>query len=389
MDSNDRRTGDDPVPETWFAPAERMADDELRRTVSSVEDNPLMDTLLWTVGGVIAVLNTERQILAINDALLAMLGLEDAGQTLGLRPGEALDCAHATDHTGGGGTSRFCATCGVAIALVTCQSTGKPDERECVITVVRDGQEMEMDLRVRACPVRIGDQTLILLILDDISEAKRHLSLSRTFLHDFSNTVAALVGASEMLVLGNVDRWMERAGQVKHIAYRLAREIDIQRSLLNPERRDCPVEPREVAARELVDELEGTLRDHPAARTRELRFDPGPNGAAVTTDPSLALRVLTNMVVNALEASEPGKEVRVAVAPDGDQLVFSVWNEGVIPVEVSPRIFQRYFTTMEGKGRGLGTHAMKLIGEQHLGGHVDFHTADGEGTTFRLALPVD
>ncbi len=69
-------------------------------------------------------------------------------------------------------------------------------------------------------------------------------------------------------------------------------------------------------------------------------------------------------------------------------IVFSVWNAKVIPVDVTHRIFQRYFSTKDEPGRGLGTYSMKFFGEHFLGGKVDFRTSHVEGTVFRLTMPL-
>jgi signal transduction histidine kinase len=63
-----------------------------------------------------------------------------------------------------------------------------------------------------------------------------------------------------------------------------------------------------------------------------------------------------------------------------------VHNEGIVPPEVQPRIFERSFST-KGPGRGLGTYGMRLIGERVLGGQVSFSSAAGRGTTFSILLP--
>jgi signal transduction histidine kinase len=99
------------------------------------------------------------------------------------------------------------------------------------------------------------------------------------------------------------------------------------------------------------------------------------------------VRVLGNMVTNALEATPTGGTVRLWCRRHGGRLRFCVHNQGEIPREVALRVFQRHFSTKGGSGRGLGTYAMKLLGERHLGGTVDFETDPAAGTVFRLALP--
>jgi len=66
---------------------------------------------------------------------------------------------------------------------------------------------------------------------------------------------------------------------------------------------------------------------------------------------------------------------------------FHVWNQGEIPEGIALRVFQRYFSTKHGTGRGLGTYSMKLLGERYLGGRVVFTTEAAAGTTFRCNLP--
>ena len=69
-------------------------------------------------------------------------------------------------------------------------------------------------------------------------------------------------------------------------------------------------------------------------------------------------------------------------------VTFLVWNRVCIPDEVALRIFQRHFSTKEESGRGLGTFAMKLLGERVLGGQVSFTSTEQDGTTFRFRLPT-
>jgi signal transduction histidine kinase len=107
----------------------------------------------------------------------------------------------------------------------------------------------------------------------------------------------------------------------------------------------------------------------------------------VETDPTLVLRVLGNMIVNALEATGPGGAVRLSIEENPEWVTFSVWNDATIPSAIRNRIFQRNVSTKDDMGRGLGTYSMKLFGEQVLGGRVSF-TSDASGTVFRFSLPA-
>ena len=137
----------------------------------------------------------------------------------------------------------------------------------------------------------------------------------------------------------------------------------------------------------ILAELQQMMATHPSAKGRRLTVRPCPGELQLNTSAALVLRVLTNMTLNALEASGEGQQVQVWCRRQGDEVVLGVWNSRTMAPAVSERVFQRHFTTKTGRGRGVGTYAMKLLGEQVLGGRVWFTTSTEDGTSFHLALP--
>jgi signal transduction histidine kinase len=100
-------------------------------------------------------------------------------------------------------------------------------------------------------------------------------------------------------------------------------------------------------------------------------------------------QVLTNLVQNAIEAApESGGRVSVRGAVDGEQVVFSVSDNGPgVPAEVQARLFTPFFTT-KGPGRGMGlglTIARRVV--QSLGGTLTLSSAPGAGAEFVVRLP--
>ena len=98
-----------------------------------------------------------------------------------------------------------------------------------------------------------------------------------------------------------------------------------------------------------------------------------------------AQRVLGNMLKNAMEAMPLGGSARISCREEGDQVVFSVHNPGLIPQPLQDNIFRRTFST-KGAGRGMGTYSMLLLAERYLGGSVGFRSTEEEGTVFFLRL---
>jgi signal transduction histidine kinase len=103
-------------------------------------------------------------------------------------------------------------------------------------------------------------------------------------------------------------------------------------------------------------------------------------------------RALTNVLLNAVEASAPGSPVEVTAqcaALNGRQMVeVAVRDSGVgIPKERLSRIWEPYFTHKPG-GTGLGLAIVQQTLLAHEGA-VSAESAKGAGTTIRLFLPVE
>ena len=374
--------------DTHFAPAARLDESGLREELRAVGGHPLLDTLLITTGALLAVLNEHRQILALNESLLAFLGLGSANALLGLRLGEALACPHAREMAGGCGTSRFCSTCGAAIAQVAALDHRQTAERVCCLQVTREGVPTDLFLRVRATPFAIESSQLLLLFIEDITHQQQTALIERAFHHDLNNTLTSLLGASEMLVdATQADRATE-AAEVHRLVRRVVREIELQRKLATANIEELRAAAAPLRLGTLGDELRDLLAHHPAATGKRAVFRVAGEDFEFCADSTLLLRVLGNMAINALEASAPGSEIRIQIDAGPDCVDFAVWNEAPIPPEIALRVFQRNFSTKGTFGRGLGTYSMKLIGERLLGGTVSFDSSDQGGTSFRFHLPL-
>jgi len=373
---------------THYAPADRAAAGVIAMQVEAAAHSPLLDGVLKSVGGLIAVLNQQRQVVAVNETLLADLGITDAKSAFGMRPGETLGCIHARDMEAGCGTGPFCATCGAAIAIVGCLEGDIALERTCALTVIHDGVEEDRCLQVRAAPVRIEEQRFVLLVLQDITSQEWRGALERTFFHDVNNLITGLSGLTELLQRVPAEAREEIARRIERLTDLLAREVAIQRALSHGSRGEYFPARRAVAPADVVGELQNVFCSHAVARGKVLLLPEPVPALPLLTDFPLLMRVLTNMLVNAFEASEPGGTVRLGVEVGSGAHAFTVWNCSVIPEKARLRIFQRHFSTKLGTGRGLGTYAMKLFGEKFLGGNVSFTSTATEGTTFRLEIPA-
>lgn len=375
---------------TFFAPPERSGGDELRAQLDYLEHDPVVDAMMRAVAGLVAVLNEQRQVLALNTRMLELLGIADPGKALGLRLGEVVGCTHSSEMPGGCGTSEYCSTCGAAISQVTSLQDDQAVERTCAIDLRHplNGAE-QIFFRVQACPIHRGPRRVLLLFLQDISAEQQRAALDRTFFHDVRNTLCGVLNAGEILARDRTRPDASLAAALVQSAHRLFREIELQRCLSTStmerfERMQTP-----VAVSDVLEEAARIRLQHPEITSRTLEITPADAGAPLLhTDPTLLFRVVQNMVVNACEATPPGGRVRVWVDVSPEAVAFCVWNPTAIPPEVARRVFQRNFSTKATLGRGLGTYSMKLLGERMLGGNVGFTSNAAEGTCFRFRLPV-
>lgn len=115
------------------------------------------------------------------------------------------------------------------------------------------------------------------------------------------------------------------------------------------------------------------------------------SGVFLQGDPNALYQVLTNLIRNAVAASQERKTpVVVTLGQAGETLRLAVKDDGVgIAAEHLERIFEPGFTTQEfGSGSGTGLTVVRQITEGMFGGRVEVDSALRRGTTFKVTLPI-
>jgi PAS domain-containing protein len=126
--------------DTYFAPPQRANKNELAAEIEIASNSPIVSGLLHSVNDFLAVLDTHRQIVAINDSFLQMLGTNNPEKTYGLRLGEVLECVHAYEEPAGCGTTKFSSTCGLATSIVSSFEHNKPVEKICALSAIKNNK---------------------------------------------------------------------------------------------------------------------------------------------------------------------------------------------------------------------------------------------------------
>jgi signal transduction histidine kinase len=377
--------------------ASRATPEQLAAGAEAAARSPVVQALLQAADGVMLVLNRQRQVIAWNEEARRAAGVDDL---TGLRPGDAFACVNARN-PGGCGAAPACRVCGALGAVVRSRASGRSAEAECLMRTERETGMGALEFNVKATPLPLEGEPCTIVALRDISGEKRRQALEQMFLHDLANTVSGLRGWAARLRQARPGEpiGLRAAQRIDLLSGQLEREIDDHRALVLAESGVLTASPRSLRAADVLGDVETVFSFHPAGEGKRLEIEAPPPELEVWSDPALLVRVLVNMVRNALEASAAGGTARVRADTVGPtwhppangsarQVRFAVHNDGAIPPEVQLRIFQRSFST-KARGRGLGTYGMKLLGERVLGGEVTFRSDPASGTTFSLTLPPE
>ncbi len=374
-----------PLP-TEFALAERVSAEDLQQVIAQFSENPERFELLDASPDVIMILNKHRQVVYANAAIEELLGLEDRRDAYGKRPGELMGCVHASRHEEGScGTTRHCSMCG-AVKAVLISLSGRISIQEASIN--QEGMKGSFDLRVWGRPYEADGENYSLVAVKDITDEKRRTALEHAFFHDILDTAGGLLGYAELMEDASPEELEEMniLEVMPQLATQLIEEINSHRLLVEAESGDLALEPVAIAPQEFLEGVASVYMRHQVGEHRHILVDLGEASLPFTSDRALLSRVVGNMVKNALEACVEGETVSLGWRYPTENVEIWVHNPSVMSEEIQLQVFQRSFST-KGKGRGLGTYCMKLLGERYLRGEMGFESNKETGTTFTVRLP--
>jgi signal transduction histidine kinase len=258
-----------------------------------------------------------------------------------------------------------------------------PVHGHCRLSTSRHNELGSIEFAVRVRKVTLDDEDFLVCVLIDISAARRREMLERLFLHDSRNVLMGLLGWGEWL---SQVQPSEAAAQIVSLTRRLAREIDEQQWLCQAELGTLQIQNERIQISSLLDTVTAVFVANECAKGRSIDVDHSYGSHSIVTDERLMVRVLVNMVQNAIEATPVGEHVTIRVEASSQGYRFIVGNPGEVPPEVARKLFRAKCST-KGEFRGLGTHALRIFGESCLGGKVSFETDPDAGTRFCFELP--
>jgi PAS domain S-box-containing protein len=261
---------------------------------------------------------------------------------------------------------------------------------------VRDGKRVQVSLdfiQEHGTPIgallTLRDTESARRIEDEIELSRRMSAsgrLTRGVAHEVKNPINAIVLHLQLLrnKLQQTDADSGRHMDIiESEIHRLDRVVQILVDFTRP--RDLHVE--EMDLRILLDEVmllaAPEAEQHGVAISRAL----GPEPLKVKVDNDAIKLAIFNVVLNGIQAMPKGGKLKISARRDEDNVVTEIEDHGGgISAEIQEKVFELYFSTKK-DGSGIGLAQTYQVMQWHYGS-VDFESADGQGTTFRLRLPV-
>ena len=263
------------------------------------------------------------------------------------------------------------------------------------------GREMEtMSKRLAAATRRVAEETGARIVaLEQLRHADRLRvvgQLAAGVAHELGSPLCVVAGRAQLIAGGELEQEDVRSSATI-INAQAERMADIVRQLLNFARRQ-PADWLSCDLWEMAAEAAKLLQTEARRQGVELRPVKSPAPVTVDADAGQIQQVLTNLLVNALQAMPGGGEVALTVETrhperpgeeDREWAVVSVADRGVgMEHHVRDRVFEPFFTTKDvGMGTGLGLSVSHSIVAEH-GGWIAVESAPGRGSCFSVHLPL-
>ncbi|MGZ6126070.1 MAG: sensor histidine kinase [Myxococcales bacterium] len=201
--------------------------------------------------------------------------------------------------------------------------------------------------------------------------------------HDANNVLVGVLGDLDELAT----KPEQSAGTRQHLETSVGRLVALNKRLLEAGRQTTTASAGPLELTEAVREAADLVRHHPALRYTRLTVVDG-TPMVVHAHPMLITQIVTNLLVNAGEATSGRGKVEISSRRDGSRALLEVRDDGPgVPEGRRAGLFEALQSTKP-DGNGMGLFSVKACARA-LGGTVEILDAPGGGACFRVSLPLD
>lgn len=255
----------------------------------------------------------------------------------------------------------------------------------------KDGAEVPVEITHSSW--KRGAELFFAAFIRDISERKRYEKLredvERIIRHDLKSPLLGIVGFAKLLMSDKSlpEKQQEWARLIYDSGMQMNHLLANSQAMLRIHQGSYRLKARPVDLPRL---LEGVgRRFEPVMRGRGVRYEcafEGGDALRAMGEEAFLDDMFSNLVKNAMEASDEGGAVRVRAWREGGHALVDIHNARAIPGEIRAHFFKPYVTSGKEGGTGLGAHSAMLIAKAH-GGEITFTTGEAEGTHMLVRLP--
>ena len=219
--------------------------------------------------------------------------------------------------------------------------------------------------------------------------------IDRITRHDLKSPLNGILGAAQLIRsdASLPEEYREYGEIIEESGRNMLRLIDESLSIYKMEKDVYELEPEEVDIEELLRLIIRSYEQRPEAKGVQLAFenDTAAGGRiekAMRGEYLLCYSLFSNLIMNAIEASEKGDTVRILADRENSAWInVSVWNRKPLPREIREHFADKYATHGKKRGTGLGLYSARLMAETQ-GGTISWSSSEEEGTTITVTLPA-
>lgn len=359
--------------------SQSFQDLEKDKDTAYAEKSKLQEVLSSIIDGIIA-LDFNKNILLSNKAAEEITGFSQAEL-----PGQSIDqLIHLFDDTQ------------EVFPNTYCQASFK----KALKLVGKEGKQTKVNL-VTAKIETLHSNLNCILILHDLTKEEELEQMKLDFVsmvsHELRTPLTSIIGYLSVFTEENIGKLPKAELDLVDKSLIAARELlSLVQNILNVNKIESnqisvsiePVDYGQVLSKTVED-----LKSQATQKNIVLTSTFPKTLPKVLADPIRIGEVLTNLLANAINYTDPGGKVELIVTLSPSQLTTTVADSGVgIPKEAIPHLFNKFFRVSSNaqkasKGTGLGLYISKSIIEK-LNGKIWVESAVGQGSRFSFTLPI-
>jgi len=261
----------------------------------------------------------------------------------------------------------------------------------------RNGEVFDVELWVHQLTVKNNVQ--FMGVIRDISERKHVDKIKTEFIstvsHELRTPLTSIRGSLGMLKSGVLGEVPDKANRMIELAHNnTERLINLVNDILDVEKIQAGKIELNLETINLTELVKQSILSNESYATScqvSLYLEPGLADFQVYADNHRLQQVMANLISNAAKFSPENGQVSINIQKNEKLIRVSVTDHGIgIPEEYRNKMFQKFSQvdstdTRQKGGTGLGLNITKAIIEHH-GGHIDYSTEEGKGSTFFFEL---